>query len=134
MIQRQQNTTPKYCFSYIRFSSKKQELGSSLERQEPIAERVAKEKGWIYRPEFNATSLGVSAYKGDNKKKLESIAQAARDEKIPQGTVMVIETLDRATRLELDEAQQLIRSLLKSGLEIYTDLNKRHLTVATTTI
>jgi hypothetical protein len=54
----------KYCFSYIRFSSKKQELGSSLERQEPIAERVAREHGWQYMPKWNAKNLGVSAYKG----------------------------------------------------------------------
>lgn len=120
----------KYCFSYIRFSSKKQELGSSLERQEPIAERVAKEMGWQYEPRFNAKSLGVSAYKGDNRKKLESICQAAKEGKIPQGSVMILEALDRATRLTLDEAQDLIKAILRSGIEIYTDSNKRHLTKA----
>jgi len=118
----------KYCFSYIRFSSKKQELGSSLERQEPIAERVAREKGWAYEPKFNAKNLGVSAYKGDNKKTLEIICQSALDGKIPQSSVMILEALDRATRLSLDEAQDLIKKILRSGLEIYTDTNKRHLT------
>ncbi|MDR3457319.1 MAG: recombinase family protein [Verrucomicrobiae bacterium] len=118
----------KLCFSYIRFSSKKQELGSSLERQEPIAAKVAKEKGWRYEPKFNAKSLGVSAYKGDNKKTLESICDAAKQGLIPQGSVMVLEALDRATRLTLDDAQDLIKKILRSGIEIYTDNNKRHLT------
>jgi len=120
--------TKKFCFSYIRFSSKRQELGSSLERQAPIAPRVAKEKRWIYEPKFNAKNLGVSAYKGDNKKTLEAICQAAIDGKIPKGSVMILEALDRATRLQLDEAYQLLRQILLSGLEIYTDTNHRHLT------
>lgn len=123
--------TIKYCFSYIRFSSKKQSAengGSSVDRQAPIAERVAKEQGWIYRPEFNAQSLGVSAYAGDNVKTIQAIIAARKSEKIPAGSVLILEALDRATRLELDDAYQLIRSILKSGLEVYTDINKRHLT------
>jgi DNA invertase Pin-like site-specific DNA recombinase len=121
---------PKLCFSYIRFSSKKQELGSSLDRQEPIVEKVAKDKGWVYEPKFNAKDLGVSAFKGDNRKTLESIVECANKGIIPQGSVMVLEALDRATRLSVDEAQDLIKLILRSGIEIYTDSNSRHLTKA----
>ncbi len=121
-----QNT--KDCFSYLRFSSPGQKGNSSVDRQSPIAETVAKEKGWNYRKEWNAKDLGVSAFKGDNVKTIEAIIQSVKDGKIPQGSVLILESLDRATRLELDAAQQLIRSILKSGLEIFTDMNKRHLT------
>ncbi len=118
----------KQCLSYIRFSSSKQHGNSSVDRQSPIAERVAKENGWIYRPDWNAKDLGVSAFKGDNVKTIRTIIQSVTDGKIPQGSVLVLESLDRATRMKLDDAQQLIRDVLKGGLEIYTDMNRRHLT------
>ena len=116
------------CFSYIRFSSSKQRDNSSVERQSPIAKRVADEHGWTYRKEWNAKDLGVSAFKGDNVKTIRAIIQSVKDGRIPQGSVLILESLDRATRLNLDDAQQLIRDVLKCGLEIYTDMNKRHLT------
>lgn len=119
----------KYCFSYVRFSSSKQKGNSSVDRQS-IAERVATEQGWTYKPEWNAKNLGVSGFKGDNRKTLEAIVEARLKNKIPAKSVIILESLDRATRLTLDEAQQLIRKILLSGLEIYTDLNKRHLTKA----
>ncbi len=120
----------KCCLSYIRFSSSGQKGNSSVDRQSPIAERVAKDKEWTYRPEWNAKNLGVSAFKGDNKKTIQAIIQARKENLIPVNTVVILEALDRATRLPLDEAYELIRNILKSGLEIYTDMNKRHLTAA----
>src|SRR5262245_41576841 len=99
----------KVCFSYIRFSSKAQEGGSSLDRQSPIAEKVALEKGWIYRPDLNASDLGVSAYKGDNLKTITSIIEAVKSGKIPKQTVMVIEAFDRFSRADLDTAEDLLK-------------------------
>ena len=124
------NATTKYGFSYLRFSSSAQKGNSSVDRQSPIAERVCTEQGWIYKPEFNAANLGVSAFKGDNRKTIESIIKARKENRIPENSCLIMESLDRASRLELDDAMQLIRSILKSGLEIYTDMNKRHLTKA----
>lgn len=120
----------KTCFSYIRFSTRKQARGSSEFRQLEIAPRVAQEKGWKLAEELNASDLGLSAFAGHNKKTLEAIVQARINNKIPNGSVLIIEALDRLTRLTLDDAQQLVRSILLSGLEIYIDNSKRHLTKA----
>jgi DNA invertase Pin-like site-specific DNA recombinase len=121
-------TQPKTCFSYVRFSSKKQATGNSEQRQNDIAAKVAEEKGWILRTDLNARDLGCSAHDGSNLKTIESIIEAAKANRIPTGSIMIVEALDRVTRLELDRAFQLFRELLNAGIEIYTQQNGRHLT------
>ncbi len=120
----------KYCFSYIRFSSSKQEKGDSLRRQMEIAPRIAKENGWVLRDDLCITNPALSAYKGMNIATIESIIKAAQDGKIPEGTVMILEALDRAWRTVLDDAFEMFRRLLKAGIEIYTDKSGRHMTKA----
>jgi DNA invertase Pin-like site-specific DNA recombinase len=118
----------KTCFSYIRFSSRIQAQGDSESRQLEIAPRIAKEKGWTLRQDLCAQNLGVSAYKGDNIKTLQSIIEAAKLGKIPQGAVMILEAVDRLTRMELDAAYDLFRDLLRVGVELYIDKGSRHYT------
>lgn len=118
----------KECFSYIRFSSAKQAKGTSEDRQLLIAPRVAKEKGWIFREDLGIKNLGLSAYTGSNLKIIEGIIEAAEQGRIAKGTVMILEALDRLTRIPVDEAYQLFRRVIKSGVEIYTDRSNRHLT------
>lgn len=124
------NDTQKQCFSYIRFSSRQQAKGDSLRRQMEIAPKVASQKGWLLREDLCAKNLGFSAYKGSNLDTINGIIKAAQQGKIPHGTVMIIEALDRLTRLSLDDAHQLLRSVLLSGIEIYTDNAQRHHTKA----
>ncbi len=119
---------PKYCFSYVRFSSEGQRDGSSVERQSPIAAKVASEKGWILKEEWNAQDLAVSAYKGDNIKTIEAIIDSVKSGKIPQSSVMIIEAFDRFSRTDLDTAEDLLKKALKAGLEIYVDRGAHHLT------
>jgi DNA invertase Pin-like site-specific DNA recombinase len=126
----QEGKLSKVCFSYIRFSSKGQAKGDSERRQLEIAPRVAAEKGWILSEDLNARDLGVSARNGSNLETIEGIIKAAEEAKIPNGSVMIIEALDRLTRITLDDAYQLFRRVLKAGLEIYTDRTGRHMTAA----
>jgi len=121
-------TQNKVCFSYIRFSSESQKDGSSVERQTPIAQRVATEKGWTLREDLNASDLGVSAFKGDNIKTLRSIIDAVKEGKIPQGSVMVIEAFDRFSRQQIDTAEDILKEMLRAGLEIYVERGGHHLT------
>jgi DNA invertase Pin-like site-specific DNA recombinase len=128
-VKNTENTTaPKYCFSYVRFSSEGQRDGSSVERQSPIAAKVATEKGWILREEWNSQDLAVSAYKGDNIKTIESIIDSVKSGKIPAGSVMIIEAFDRFSRADLDTAEDLLKKALKTGLEIYVERGGHHLT------
>ena len=120
----------KECFSFIRWSNSKQSLGNSDERQNEIAPRVAKEKGWILREDLKIQLEGVSSWKGNNKGALLGVAQAAKEGKIAQGTVMILEAIDRASRFSVDEGREIIRQILLSGVEIYNDQTKKILTKA----
>jgi len=82
------------------------------------------------RDDLSADDLGLSAYKGSNLETINGIIKAAETGRIPVGSVMIIEALDRLTRLSLDDAYQLFRSVLKAGIEIYTDRADRHITAA----
>src|ERR1700720_2685472 len=97
----------KICFSYIRFSSRPQAQGDSERRQLEIAPRVAQSKGWTLDETLNAQDLGLSGYKGSNLKTIEGIIKAAEQGSIPQGSVCIVEALDRLTRIKLDDAYQL---------------------------
>jgi DNA invertase Pin-like site-specific DNA recombinase len=123
-----QASSTKKCFSYIRYSSIKQAQGSSEDRQMEIAPRVADDKGWVLDHSLNVKNLGLSAYTGSNVQFIEGIIEAGGSGKIPSGTVLILEALDRLTRIPLDDAYQLFRRILLSGIEIYTDRSSRHLT------
>jgi DNA invertase Pin-like site-specific DNA recombinase len=128
---KEQVNSPKVCFSYVRFSSEgqsKENGKTSEDRQSPIAARVAQEKGWNLRTDLNEKDKAVSAYKGHNIEKIRSIIAAVKTGKIPQGSVMILEAIDRLTRTELDEAYDLFRDILKSGIEIFVDRGSRHFT------
>ena len=111
-------TGPKYCFSYIRFSSEGQRDGSSVVRQSEIASEIVAKTGWILRQEWNIRQEAVSAYKKHNFPKLMAIIDAAKSGIIPQGTVCIIECIDRLTRATLDQGREMLRQMLLSGIEI----------------
>ena len=120
----------KECFSLIRYSSLKQSDGNSETRQLEIAPRVAKQRAWKFREDLSLQGLGLSAYHGDNLKIIRSIIDNAKSGIIAQGTVCIIEALDRFSRLPVDTSYQLLREVLLAGVEIYTDNNQRYLTKA----
>ena len=51
-------------YSYLRFSSKKQEKGESRRRQWDFAVEVSQENGWVLDDTLTLTDLGVSAFRG----------------------------------------------------------------------
>ncbi len=55
-------------FSYIRFSSKKQQKGESFRRQAEFAVEVCRENGWVLDETLTLNDLGVSAFRGNNAK------------------------------------------------------------------
>jgi DNA invertase Pin-like site-specific DNA recombinase len=119
---------PRICFSYIRFSSDNQKGNSSVDRQSDIAPKIAAQNGWLFREDLNAKDLAVSAFKGDNIKTLKAIIEAVKAGKIPLPAVMVCEAWDRFSRAELDTADDLMKEMLRSGLELYIYRGGHHLT------
>lgn len=110
-------------YSYIRFSHPDQAKGDSLRRQMDAA------AAWCERHKVKldtATTfrdLGKSAYLGDHRKNPERHALAGflkmvEDGKVPRGSFLVIENLDRLSREHIQPAVILALNLLQAGVRI----------------
>lgn len=106
-------------YSYVRFSSKRQEHGDSFRRQVQLRD------DWIERNNHTLASLtlndlGVSAYRGKNKHQgaLSKFLDAIERGRVKPGNILLIENLDRLSRQGVDEAFELFKRILKAGVHI----------------
>ncbi|EPL7611253.1 recombinase family protein [Enterobacter hormaechei] len=112
-------------YSYVRFSSAKQREGNSLERQQDTALRIASR----YDLELDTTAfhdLGMSALKGKNAhegKLSEFIKQIGI--KVPVGSWLVVENLDRISRDDAWSALDIFKSILSKGIVIVTGMDEK---------
>ncbi|WP_116291246.1 recombinase family protein [Enterobacter hormaechei] len=104
-------------FSYIRFSSKKQEQGDSVRRQTELAEKYAQANNLILS-EKNFQDLGISAFKEGNRASLADMLQAIEQGSISPGSTIIIESLDRLSRRGIDVTQQIIKQILQHQVYI----------------
>ena len=111
----------KDAYSYIRFSSKKQADGASLERQLAGTKKYCEENNLILNESLTFRDLGVSAFKGDNRERgLGDLLQACDDGLIPRGSALVVEALDRLSRQRPRVVSTLLGRLLDDyGLEVH---------------
>lgn len=107
-------------FSYVRYSTRKQMKGDSLRRQMELGER------WITENNHTLATrtihdLGVSAFKGRNRHK-GALSRFLADvgTRIPQGSILLVENLDRLSREGMDEAGDLFKQIIKAGVDIAT--------------
>jgi DNA invertase Pin-like site-specific DNA recombinase len=107
-------------YSYIRFSTKDQLKGDSFRRQ---SEKTA---AWCKQNEVelveNYQDLGVSAYRGKNAEtgdlsRFLKLVQAGR---VPTGSYLVVENLDRLSRDSIFEAQELFTKLVRASIKVVT--------------
>lgn len=115
----------KRVFCYVRFSTKRQHAGDSVERQQSLIDSYVGRTGAVIAEQF--TDLGVSAFKGKNVKvgALSQFLQRIKDGEISQGDTLIVESLDRISRQkELDTLEVLI-SILTAGVIIYTLADER---------
>lgn len=105
--------------SYARWSSGKQAHGDSLARQTKNAEDFCRTHGLTLDRQL--VDDGVSAFKGAN---LEaSFGKLVTDIKsgvIPAETVLIVENVDRISRLNYYDAQKFFGSVLETGITIVT--------------
>ncbi|MEO8059447.1 MAG: recombinase family protein [Burkholderiales bacterium] len=108
-------------FSYIRFSSEKQQLGDSLRRQLKLAEEYAGAHNLVL-DSHSYRDLGVSAFKGKNfiEGKLGTFLQAVDDGIVPKNAYLLVESLDRLSRAQVDVALELFLSIIRRGITIIT--------------
>lgn len=119
----------KQAFSYIRFSTKKQQHGDSLRRQVERARAFCARMQWTLN-EASYQDLGVSARKGKNALlgNLGEFLRAIEKGSVKPGEALIVESLDRITRAGVDSGFQLIRSILISNVDVVTLTPERHFT------
>lgn len=107
-------------YSYRRFSSGRQASGHSLERQTESARRWCKESGHQLDESLALADLGVSAYAGDNASRgaLSGFLVAAESGRIPKGSILLVESLDRLSRAAIPEAVGLLTSIVRAGIRV----------------
>jgi DNA invertase Pin-like site-specific DNA recombinase len=118
-------------YSYLRFSHPDQVKGDSFRRQTDGTLALCKRKGWTL-DDLTYRDLGVSAFRGANRHKgaLGAFLKAVQDGKVRKGSVLIVESLDRLSRQNIDDAYELLRSILKAGVTVATLNPEREYTAA----
>jgi len=113
-------------YSYVRFSTSKQELGDSLRRQVQMAEDYCAKAGLELHP-VSYRDLGVSAFKRKNIERgaLSAFIEAVRTGKVARGSYLVIEQFDRLSRADIDKALALLLNLVHSGIKVVTLVDEK---------
>ncbi|MFZ6686570.1 recombinase family protein [Undibacterium sp. SXout11W] len=109
-------------YSYLRFSDPKQAVGHSIERQLQYAERWAAERGLPLDTSLSLRDEGLSAYHQRHVKQgaLGTFLLAVSEGRIPSGSVLVVEGLDRLSRAEPIQAQAQLAQIINAGITVVT--------------
>jgi DNA invertase Pin-like site-specific DNA recombinase len=108
-------------FSYIRFSNATQAFGDSLQRQIEASRTYATKHG-MRLDESLQPDRGVSAFKGRNRTEgnLSAFLARIQDGTVSKGSALLVESLDRLSREEVEDALYAFLDLIRSGIEIHT--------------
>lgn len=119
-----QPTDPDPAYSYLRFSSPSQADGNSIRRQTELRD------GWLERhPEARLDTsitlhdLGKSAFTGEHRKNPDRYALAAflrlvEQGRVPRGSYLLVENLDRLSREHIRPALTLLLNLIEAGVRV----------------
>jgi len=107
------------CFPYVRFSSTRQEDGSTRERQNALIDAfVAKHGLTVDRALEDA---GTSAFRGLNASAdgvLGGFLKQVREGEIEKGSYLLIENFDRLSRDKIVRSNQIFTDILNAGIRI----------------
>lgn len=114
-------------FSYVRMSTDIQLKGDSLRRQTRAAERYAEENNLELVKNFKLEDIGVSAFKGQNLQQgaLGKFLAGIETNKIPKGSYLLVESVDRLSREKVQVAASLFLQILAAGVNIVTLIDNR---------
>lgn len=109
-------------FSYLRFSSPEQAQGDSARRQSDLAAAYAARHGLELDEKLTFKDLGVSAFRGRNAAdgRLGDFLEAVKAGVVPQGSHLLVESLDRISRQAVLPALDTLRALVGSGITVVT--------------
>jgi DNA invertase Pin-like site-specific DNA recombinase len=122
-------------YSYVRFSTPDQAKGDSYRRQTEAANEYAQRNGLALDTEFTLADLGISAFYGANAKTgaLNTFSEAVKDGTIAPGSYLLIENLDRLTRADVLEANELFSGIIRRGITLVTLFDQRAYSVESIT-
>ncbi|WP_180980479.1 recombinase family protein [Vibrio diazotrophicus] len=108
-------------YSYSRVSTLEQKKGSGVAMQinEGVLNKLSKEHNLpIARETYQ--DLGKSAYKGEHlKHELGVFLEAVKNGTVATGSILVVYSLDRLSRLEIGHAKQTYLDLTNNGVSVY---------------
>lgn len=109
-------------YSYLRFSDPKQSTGSSTDRQLAYAKKWASEHGLQLDSSLTLRDEGLSAYHQQHIKSgaLGVFLRAVEDGRVPHGSVLIVEGLDRLSRAEPIQAQAQLAQIVNAGITVVT--------------
>ena len=112
-------------YSYVRMSTNLQLKGDSLRRQTELSKAYAEEHGLRLVSDTELQDIGVSAYKGDNVATgaLGKFLASAKAGQVPEGSYLLVESLDRLTRQELLPSVQLLLDIIGLSINVVTLLD-----------
>lgn len=110
-------------YSYLRFSSPQQASGDSVRRQTEATTSWCQRHGIALDESLNLRDEGVSAFKGKNREDpdvhgLAVFLTAIKTGRVPSGSYLVVENLDRLTRENIVPAVNLFTGILLAGVKI----------------
>lgn len=109
-------------YSYTRFSDPKQALGHSADRQLQYAKYWAAEHGLALDDTLSMKDEGLSAFHQKHIKQgaLGVFLLAVGEGRIPPGSVLIVEGLDRLSRAEPIQAQAQLAQIINAGITVVT--------------
>lgn len=118
-------TSNKLYYSYIRWSSDAQTDGSTLARQRSLALEYVEKQGYSANEIEEILDEGVSAFSSKNSKKgkLSEFIDDIRSGRKSNDGVLLLENLDRLSRDNIFNADDLFKELLSYGLTIVTTMD-----------
>jgi DNA invertase Pin-like site-specific DNA recombinase len=95
--------------------------GRSLKRQEEAAKAYCARHG-LKLDGRTFTDLGVSGHHGANAThgELGAFLELVKEGRVPKGSVLIVENIDRLSRLPPDEATAIIMAIVKAGVDVAT--------------
>lgn len=111
----------RHAYSYIRFSSAAQSEGDSFRRQLARTEEFCQRNNLLLA-DTRFEDLGVSGWTGKNIEKgaLGDFIAAVKAGKVPKGSVLVLENLDRFSRLKPRKAYDKLAEIIENGVDVVT--------------
>src|SRR5437870_4316442 len=107
-------------YSYLRFSRPEQSKGDSTRRQDAMRDAWLEKSGAVLDTSLTLKDEGVSAFTGKHRASPDRHALAAfldlvQRGRVPRGSYLIVENLDRLSREHIQPALLLVLNLLQAG-------------------